>query len=122
MNCNLTGDPQPWVDAAASRRMSSQWHAPPWPTLAVPGVRMRSVTYLNCEMGAHIKPEGWNNWRNPTNELTARFAEYNSTGPGANPDRRVKWSKQLTSDEANQITVLSVLSGDDGWNPAVVNW
>jgi pectinesterase len=28
-------------------------------------------------MGGHIKPEGWNNWRNPANELTARFAEYN---------------------------------------------
>jgi pectinesterase len=77
-----------------------------------------SVAYLNCEMGSHIKPEGWNNWRNPANELTARYSEYNSTGPGANPGRRVKWSKQLTREEADKITVSSVLSGDDGWNPA----
>ena len=76
------------------------------------------MTYLNCELGGHIKPEGWNNWRNPTNELTARFAEYNSTGPGANPEARYKWAKQLTKTEADQISIQAVLGGSDGWNPA----
>lgn len=80
-----------------------------------------SVTYLNCELGAHIKPEGWNNWRNPTNELTARFAEYHSTGPGANPDRRVKWANQLTAGQAEKITVESILGGSDHWNPNAEN-
>jgi pectinesterase len=68
-------------------------------------------------MGDHIKPEGWNNWRNPTNELTARFAEYHSTGPGANPGKRVKWARQLTKNEAEKITIESVLGGSDSWNP-----
>lgn len=35
----------------------------------------------------------------------------------ANPGRRVKWSKQLSKEEADAITVPSVLNGDDGWNP-----
>lgn len=59
-------------------------------------------------MGDHIKPEGWNNWRNPANEFTARFSEFNSTGLGANPEQRVKWSKQLAKEEAAKITVESV--------------
>ena len=112
MNCKLTGDPTPWIaptNAAAGKKVLGDLGRP-WRPYA-------SVTYLNCDIGSHIAPTGWNNWRNPTNELTARFAEYNSTGPGANPDKRMKWAKQLTKDEAEKITVESVLSGSDNWNP-----
>ena len=77
-----------------------------------------SVAFISCWMGNHsIKPEGWNNWGKEANEQTARYAEYNSTGPGVNPDQRVKWARQLTKDEADKITVESVLGGSDGWNP-----
>lgn len=118
LNCNLTGDPHPWIapDGVAANTKSA-----PTADLGRPWRPYASVTYLNCEMGAHIKPEGWNNWRNPTNELTARFSEYNSTGPGANPDRRVKWAKQLTAGQADKITVESVLGGADHWNPTAQN-
>jgi pectinesterase len=78
-----------------------------------------SVTYLNCEMSDHIKPEGWNNWRNPTNELTARFAEYHSTGPGANPSARLKWTRQLTDEETKVYTLENILGGPDNWKPDV---
>ena len=68
-------------------------------------------------MEAHIKPAGWHNWSNVTNETTARYAEYNSTGPSANPEKRVSWAKQLTADEAKDFTVEKILNGTDGWNP-----
>jgi hypothetical protein len=68
-------------------------------------------------MGDHIKPEGWNNWRNPTNELTARYSEYHSTGPGANPQARFKWTRQLTDEEAKSFTREKILGGTDGWKP-----
>ena len=29
-------------------------------------------------MGDHIRAEGWNNWRNPENEKTARYVEFGS--------------------------------------------
>ena len=115
MNCNLTGDPQPWISPGG---IPANTNSPPKADLGRPWRPYASVTYLNCEMGDHIKPEGWNNWRNPTNELTARYAEYNSTGPGANPDKRFKWTRQLTKEEAEKITVESVLGGSDNWNPA----
>jgi pectinesterase len=75
-----------------------------------------SVTYINCRMDKHIIPGGWDNWKNPANELTARFAEYKSSGSGANPDARVKWSKQLTDEEVKKFTLKNIL-GD--WNPEV---
>jgi hypothetical protein len=49
--------------------------------------------------------------------LTARFAEYNSTGPGANPDKRFKWAKQLTGDDAKNYTLEKILGGTDDWRP-----
>ncbi|HEX6332654.1 MAG TPA: pectinesterase family protein, partial [Flavisolibacter sp.] len=73
-----------------------------------------SVTYINTWMDSHIIPEGWNNWRNPANELTARYAEYKSSGPGARPESRVKWAKQLTEEEVRKYTLVNIL-GD--WNP-----
>jgi pectinesterase len=51
------------------------------------------------------------------NEKTARYAEYKSTGPGANPEARVKWSRQLTDQEANTLTVENILGGSDHWKP-----
>lgn len=73
-----------------------------------------SVTYINCWMDKHIIAEGWNNWRNPANEVTARYAEYNSTGPGANNAARVKWAKQLTDEEVKRFTIKNILGE---WNP-----
>ncbi|UEG49498.1 pectinesterase family protein [Ferruginibacter lapsinanis] len=68
-----------------------------------------SVAYINCEIGSHIIAEGWNNWKNPDNEKTARFAEYKSYGPGANAEKRVSWSKQLTDEEVKKYTVENIL-------------
>jgi len=62
------------------------------------------VVFIECWLGAHIKPEGWDNWRDPAREKTAWFAEYKSTGPGANPNARVAWSRQLTAAEAVQFS------------------
>src|ERR1022692_1566064 len=40
-----------------------------------------STIFLNTEMSAVVRPEGWHNWRNPQAEKTARSAEVNSRGP-----------------------------------------
>jgi pectinesterase len=73
-----------------------------------------SVTYLHCYLGPHIFPEGWANWNKTENDKTARYAEYEDYGPGANSAARVKWARQLTEKEANNFTIRNVL-GD--WNP-----
>lgn len=62
------------------------------------------VVFIDCWLGNHIRPEGWDNWRDPAREKTAWFAEYKSKGPGANPSARVSWSKQLTPSEAAEFS------------------
>ena len=73
-----------------------------------------SVTFLRTEMPDIIRPAGWHNWDNASNEQTARYAEFESRGPGARPQERAAWSKQLTPVQASTITVQHVL---EGWNP-----
>ncbi|SFU92543.1 pectinesterase family protein [Pontibacter akesuensis] len=72
------------------------------------------TVFLNSEMGNHIRPEGWDNWRNPENEKTVLYAEYNSKGAGANAKSRVNWSRQLTAKEAKQYTLENIFPE---WKP-----
>jgi len=75
------------------------------------------TAFIHCELGEHIRPEGWHNWSKPEAEKTARYVEYKSTGPGANPTARVAWSHQLSDEEVKRFTVRNVLKGFDDWNP-----
>jgi len=76
-----------------------------------------AVTFINCDMASHIRPEGWHNWASPAKEKTARYREYNNTGPGATPAQRVTWADQLSQAEAAKITINKILSGEDNWRP-----
>jgi pectinesterase len=67
-----------------------------------------NTIYMNCEMSGVIRPEGWFDWKNPQAHQTARYEEFNSTGPGGNPKGRVDWSKQLTPSEAGRIKARKV--------------
>jgi pectinesterase len=71
-----------------------------------------AVAFLRCEMGAHVRPAGWDNWRNPAREKTARFAEYKCMGPGAKRAERVPWSRELTDEEAAKHTVENILGAE----------
>ena len=55
--------------------------------------------------------------KKPEAHQTARYAEFNSSGPGANPSGRPDWTRQLTKSEASKITIETVLGGEDRWNP-----
>lgn len=72
--------------------------------------------YINCNMGKHIVAEGWNNWGKESNEQTVNYAEYRSSGEGANPSARVAYSRQLT--DITPYSITAVLAGQDNWNPA----
>ncbi len=74
------------------------------------------TVFLDTEMGEYIRPEGWHHWL-PEREKTAYFAEYRSSGKGANNAARVKWAHQLTEDEAGAFSTENFLKGKDGWNP-----
>jgi pectinesterase len=73
--------------------------------------------FLHTEMSDVVNPEGWNNWGKPYAEKVATYAEFASTGPGATPDKRAAWTKQLTAEQAAAYSIEKVLAGTDGWNP-----
>lgn len=73
------------------------------------------AVFINCELGKHISPAGWDNWGKASNEQTVNYAEYNSKGPGANPAARAPYSRQLT--DPTPYAISTVLAGNDGWNP-----
>jgi pectinesterase len=84
------------------------------------------VVYYDCWLDKGIKPEGWNNWRDPNREKTAFYAEYQSRGPGANPSSRVKWSHQLTEEEARKFLLQNFMKLDgktvDPWLQEIIEF
>jgi pectinesterase len=74
------------------------------------------TVFINCEMGKQIKTEGWENWSKPEAEKKAFYAEYNCSGEGFQPSKRVQWSYQLKKTEAEKYTTENIL------NDAIPNW
>ena len=69
---------------------------------------------MNCELPRQIRPEGWHHWREEAKK-TARYLEYNNHGEGADTRQRVSWSRQLTAQEAKQVSLMRVFSINDTW-------
>ncbi len=75
--------------------------------------------WIDCELNGCVRPEGWDNWRNPDNEKTARFAEYGSRGEGAQSNKRVTWAETASLKKARKYSIERVLGAGDHWNPSV---
>lgn len=96
--CTITADP-----AAKSIYLGRPWRA------------YSTVIFLNTDMQAHIQPAGWLEWGNRLR--TSYYAEYNSTGAGADPAGRTPFSHQLTAAQATKYATKIYLAGSDHWNP-----
>lgn len=73
--------------------------------------------FMNCNLGKHIRPEGWHNWGNQENEKTARYQEYNNSGEGADSNRRVSWSHQFMPKDMKELTLEKVFKINSDWLP-----
>ncbi len=101
-NCKLTA--APGVDKVYLGR--------PWRPYA-------ATTFINCVLGKHICPAGWENWRNPENEKTARYSEFKNTGEGADISGRVAWSHQLTKKEIKKYSTQNIFKSSSSWLPSL---
>ncbi|MDE6628304.1 MAG: pectin esterase, partial [Muribaculaceae bacterium] len=99
-HCTLTADDG----------VSQVWLSRPWRDYG-------QTVFLHCDMGAHIRPEGWHNWNKPHREKTAFYAEYGNTGPGSDTSARA-FGKRLKNDKG--YTMAEILGGTDNWNPLEV--
>lgn len=71
---------------------------------------------VDCNLGKHIAPEGWNEWKGdklfPEKEKTVYYAELKSKGEGAyDLSKRVAWSHQLPSSSRKDYK-LSLIMGN----------
>lgn len=103
--CRLTADPG----------LANVYLGRPWRPYA-------RVVYLHTWMGKQIVPAGWREWHpGQTDSLkTAFFAEYQSSGPGADPSQREPHSRQLTAEQAREFAPENWLRGSDGWDPEAI--
>lgn len=102
-NCKLTADDN----------VTEVYLGRPWRTYA-------KTVFIECDMGNHIKPEGWHNWSNKEAETSAFYAEYNCKGDGFKPKNRVPWSHQLKKSEAKKYTIERILENQSG--NSKINW
>ena len=101
-NCRLTAD----------EGVEGVWLSRPWRDYG-------QTVFLNCEIGGHIRPEGYHNWKKPHREKTAFYAEYGNTGEGADTSAR-SFGKKLKNDRG--YSMAEILGGDDNWNPLEVTY
>jgi len=92
-------------------------------TLGRPWRGYAAVAFLKSKLGKAIKPKGWTNWHQTDRYKTARYVEYDNSGPGYTPSKRVSWDHILTdSSKANKYKTLNVMKTTYSKNPKVDNW
>ncbi len=74
-------------------RLLSEGCGPATVFLGRPWREYGKAAFLECGLGRHIAPSGWDSWENPANEETAVFAEYRNYGPGSDSAGRVPWRR-----------------------------
>lgn len=104
-NCKLTADEG--VDEVYLGR--------PWRKYA-------KTVFINCELGGHILPKGWEIWSNSENVKTSFYGEYGNTGEGADTSERVSWSHQLTAKEAKKYTLENIFAPVISHDIPLIEW
>ncbi|XXG79078.1 hypothetical protein AAC387_Pa09g0227 [Persea americana] len=76
-----------------------------------------TVIFVKTYLSMAIFPEGWTNWSYDDSTDHLMLAEHQTFGPGATPDKRIEWSRQLSDKEAASFTSIDYIDGK-GWLPA----
>lgn len=71
------------------------------------------VVLLHCDLGEHIKSEGWHDWGKKEAHKTSFFGEYGCTGAKSDTARRPLWSYRLSAAEAAKYRREAVLGGGE---------
>ena len=89
--------------------------------LGRPWRKYAKTVFINCKMGSFIVPQGWDKWKSTDNEKTVFYAEYSTTGKGANKNKRVSWSHRLSAQQAAKYSIENIFAGKIKWNPLSQN-
>ncbi len=84
--------------------------------LGRPWRKYARTVFLDCEMDAHVAPEGFADW-DEERVITDRCGEWHTRGFRADQCVRHPAQKRLTDADAETFTLSRVLGGEDGWLP-----
>lgn len=93
-SCSITGPNCPKGSVYLGR---------PWRNFA-------QTVYLNCSMDESIHPAGFHDWGKEAAHDTVFYAEYNSTGTGADTKSRASFCRILTDAEASLYDPADILT------------
>jgi len=77
--------------------------------LGRPWRKHASTFFLNCDLGAVVRPQGWHDWNKPDAHGTIRYGGYGNRGPGADPTHWPSWLTRLDAATVAKLTPDSVL-------------
>ena len=85
--------------------------------LGRPWRKFARTVFLECDMDAHVAPEGFSDW-DRERVVTDRCGEWRTAGVRADQRNRHPAQKRIPDAEAEALTVSRVLGGEDHWQPA----
>ena len=84
--------------------------------LGRPWRKFARTVFLNCQMDAHVAPEGFRDW-DENRRITARCGEFATEGVRADQGTRHPGQKRLTEQDAMCLNIPEVIGGYDDWRP-----
>ncbi|EEC71149.1 hypothetical protein OsI_02978 [Oryza sativa Indica Group] len=69
------------------------------------------VVFALTYMSSTVRPQGWDDWGDPSNQRTAFYGQYQCYGDGSKTDGRVAWSHDLTQAEAAPFITKAWVDG-----------
>ncbi|KAK9291536.1 hypothetical protein L1049_020457 [Liquidambar formosana] len=108
-NCLINGTEEYMASYYSNPEVHRSFLGRPWKEYS------RTV-FIDCNMGALIKPEGWMPWDGEFALETLFYGEFQNSGPGSNLSQRVTWSTRIPAEHANTYSVQNFIQGDQ-WIP-----
>lgn len=99
-----TPEGQPYGYVFSNCRFLAEGCPPASVYLGRPWRAFAKTVLLHCELGEHIRPEGWHDWGKPDFHTCGLYGEYQNFGPGA-VGERASFAHQLSDEEAADYTM-----------------
>ncbi|AOZ93926.1 pectinesterase family protein [Paenibacillus crassostreae] len=82
--------------------------------LGRPWREFAKTVFMDCHLGTHIHPLGWDNWSTPANEETVSYQEYGVKEADILRSQRVSWADCFET-EVVDVSKENVFDGSDFW-------